>query len=138
MGFFGGIEKKIKKAVKNTSSLKVDDFDVEEKDDVCTLTGRVTKKWMAMHIEEIAKEQGAKKIINNIKYPETTGGATGAAKPEMKTHTVVSGDTLGAIAKKFYGDWKKYTLIFEANRDILDDPNKIDIGQVLKIPELEE
>lgn len=55
---------------------------------------------------------------------------------EAVTHTVRRGDTLGAIAKTYYGDVRKYTAIFEANRDVLDDPNVIRAGQVLRIPGL--
>ena len=52
-----------------------------------------------------------------------------------RTHTVVAGDSLSKIAKKFYGDSNKWKRIFEANRDILKDPDKIRPGQVLKIPD---
>jgi len=55
--------------------------------------------------------------------------------PKSKFYTVVSGDTLGAIAKRFYGNAGKYTSIFEANQPMLEDPNKIYPGQVLLIPE---
>jgi nucleoid-associated protein YgaU len=44
------------------------------------------------------------------------------------------GDTLSAIAKPYYKDASKYPRIFEANRPILGDPNKIYAGQVLRIP----
>jgi nucleoid-associated protein YgaU len=47
---------------------------------------------------------------------------------------VVKGDTLSKIAEKYYGDPSLYPQIFEANRDILTDPNKIQIGQKLRIP----
>lgn len=50
-------------------------------------------------------------------------------------HEVVAGDTLSKIAKKFYGDANKYMKIFEANKDQLKDPDKINVGQKLKIPE---
>lgn len=49
-------------------------------------------------------------------------------------YTVVKGDTLGKIAKHFYGEAKKYTQIFEANRHILSNPDQIEIGQELTIP----
>ena len=49
-------------------------------------------------------------------------------------YTVQSGDTLGKIAKHFYEDPKKYTQIFAANTDILEHPDKIEVGQILKIP----
>jgi nucleoid-associated protein YgaU len=49
-------------------------------------------------------------------------------------HDVVKGDTLSAIAKKYYGDANKYNAIFEANRPMLSDPDKIYPGQKLRIP----
>jgi nucleoid-associated protein YgaU len=57
-----------------------------------------------------------------------------AAPPSVKTYTVQSGDSLSKIAKQFYGNANAYMKIFEANKDQLSDPNKIQIGQVLKIP----
>ena len=51
-----------------------------------------------------------------------------------KTYTVKSGDTLSKIAKEMFGDANAYTEIFNANRDVLSDPDKIKPGQVLKIP----
>jgi nucleoid-associated protein YgaU len=55
-------------------------------------------------------------------------------EPEAQWHTVVSGDTLSKIAKKFYGDANKYPAIFEANRPMLSHPDKIYPGQMLRIP----
>ncbi len=49
-------------------------------------------------------------------------------------HTVVRGDTLSAIAKKFYGNANAYPKIFEANKPMLSHPDKIYPGQVLRIP----
>jgi len=49
-------------------------------------------------------------------------------------HVVKAGDTLSKIAEKYYGDASLYPTIFEANRDILNDPNMIKVGQKLKIP----
>jgi len=49
-------------------------------------------------------------------------------------HTVAKGETLSAIAKKHLGDLNKYHAIFEANRPMLSDPDKIYPGQVLRIP----
>ena len=61
-----------------------------------------------------------------------TIGTTTASEPRF--HDVVSGDTLSGIAKKYYGDASKYNRIFEANRDQLTDPDRIKVGQRLKIP----
>lgn len=58
-----------------------------------------------------------------------------APEPEEEIYEIKSGDTLGAIAKRFYGKASAYTKIYEANRDIIDDPNKIYPGQKIRIPE---
>ena len=55
-------------------------------------------------------------------------------EPEAQYHDVVSGDTLSAIAKKYYGDAGKYPKIFEANQPMLSHPDKIYPGQKLRIP----
>jgi nucleoid-associated protein YgaU len=57
-----------------------------------------------------------------------------APEPESQWHTVVSGDNLSKIAKKFYGDPNKYPVIFEANKPMLKHPDKIYPGQLLRIP----
>lgn len=48
-------------------------------------------------------------------------------------YKVVAGDTLSKIAKRYYGDANQYNRIFEANRDQLSDPDKIKVGQELKL-----
>ncbi|MDX2472336.1 MAG: peptidoglycan-binding protein LysM [Candidatus Krumholzibacteria bacterium] len=58
-------------------------------------------------------------------------------EPEALFYTVKSGDTLGGIAKSQYGNAGKYPVIFEANKPMLTDPNKIYPGQVLRIPALD-
>jgi len=59
--------------------------------------------------------------------------ATGKVEA-MATYTVKAGDTLSSIAKERLGSATAYPKIFEANRDQLTDPHKIQPGQVLKIP----
>jgi len=54
--------------------------------------------------------------------------------PEATFYTVVSGDNLSKISKAQYGDPNKYMIIFEANRPMLQHPDKIYPGQVLRIP----
>ncbi|WP_434026450.1 LysM peptidoglycan-binding domain-containing protein [[Pseudomonas] boreopolis] len=51
-----------------------------------------------------------------------------------QSYTVQKGDSLSKIAKYFYGDGNAWKRIFEANRDVLDDPDKIFPGQNLRIP----
>jgi nucleoid-associated protein YgaU len=57
-----------------------------------------------------------------------------APEPQSQWHTVVSGDNLSKIAKKFYGDPNKYPVVFEANKPMLKHPDKIYPGQLLRIP----
>ena len=60
-----------------------------------------------------------------------------AKAKQVKKHTVVSGDTLSGIAKKYYDDAGKYMKIYEANKDLIgDDPSLIQPGMELIIPEL--
>jgi nucleoid-associated protein YgaU len=77
-------------------------------------------------------------LIADIKVDPSLATAAAAAKPAASSaeqhYTVVAGDTLSAISKKFYGDAKQYQKIFNANRDILTDPDHIKPGQSLKIP----
>jgi len=51
-----------------------------------------------------------------------------------RTYKVQSGDTLSKISRQFYGDANQYMRIFEANRNQLSDPNRIQVGQELVIP----
>ena len=68
----------------------------------------------------------------------TSGSSSTApppAKPAAKTYTVVAGDSLSKIAKKFYGNANQWKKIFEANTDIIKNPDLIKPGQTLKIPD---
>ena len=60
--------------------------------------------------------------------------APGAPAGAETVHVVVSGDTLGAIARKYYGKASMYMKIFEANKDVLKNPDVIKPGQKLRIP----
>jgi nucleoid-associated protein YgaU len=80
-----------------------------------------------------------KDIVADI---QVTGGPSAAAAPApaaapaaaAKTYTVKAGDTLSQIAKDHLGNASAYMKIFEANKDVLTDPDKIKPGQVLRIP----
>ena len=72
-------------------------------------------------------------LAADISVAPGVGGPSGASvsAPKGGTYTVQSGDTL---SKQYYGDANKYMKIFDANKDKLKDPDKIQIGQVLTIP----
>jgi nucleoid-associated protein YgaU len=79
-------------------------------------------------------------VICDITVDQQAAGASagGSVQPEQqsygRTYTVQAGDSLSKIAQQFYGKAGEYNKIFEANRDKLSDPNKIQPGQVLNIP----
>ena len=66
--------------------------------------------------------------------PDFSNVQGGSSSTATKIYEVKSGDSLSKIAKAEYGDANAWPKIFEANKDILKDPNKIYPGQKLKIP----
>jgi nucleoid-associated protein YgaU len=110
--------------------LQVEDLNIHIDDDVATLRGvaydQATK-------EKVILVVGNSSGIGTVDDQMTVEHV----EPEAQFHTVVSGDTLGKIAKAFYGNAMKYPVIFEANKPMLKDPDKIYPGQVLRIPVLD-
>lgn len=109
---------------------------------------RETTRTVRVFEIELGKTKGS-----NLNYPATTplAGATeeNASIEEQETqnepagvsfekYTVVKNDTLQKISKKFYGTTKRWTKIYQANKDILRGPDKLYAGQVLKIPSAPE
>ena len=68
--------------------------------------------------------------------PAVAAAAAGGTATDVtiRTYVVKPGDSLSKIARQFYGDANEYNQIFEANRDQLSRPDRIDVGQVLVIP----
>jgi nucleoid-associated protein YgaU len=64
----------------------------------------------------------------------STAPSASAAVAAERTYVVVEGDSLSAIAKRMLGDGNKWRRIYEANRDVIDDPDLIFPGQKLRIP----
>lgn len=65
---------------------------------------------------------------------QNEAGGPPSDNPYTQWHVVQKGDTLGKIAAKYYGDPKLYPKIFEANRDVIKNPDLIQIGWKLRIP----
>ena len=72
----------------------------------------------------------------SLPQPQVAAAATanGGSQSTVQTYKVQSGDTLSKISKEFYGNANSYNKIFEANRDKLQSPDKIQVGQELVIP----
>ena len=73
-------------------------------------------------------------MSDDDKMPDFSNVQAGSSSTATKVYVVVSGDSLSKIAKREYGDGNQWKRIFDANTDILKDPNKIFPGQKLKIP----
>ena len=127
---------KLKKAraVRNRiaeQGLEVTNLEVTYDDGKITLGGSVSDQATAEKVVLTAGNlEGVSEVDNNltVENPE----------PEATFYTVERGDTLSKIAKEHYGNAMKYPVIFEANKPMLDDPDKIYPGQVLRIPALED
>lgn len=103
--------------------------------------GVVTLSGVAKTLE--AKEK-AVLMAGNIAGVETVNADAvevteppAAVAPQVQYYTIQKGDTLYAVAKEFYGNGMKYPQIFEANREVIEDADKIYPGQKIRIPALD-
>ena len=75
-------------------------------------------------------------VNETTQQPRTqTAGASASGGQSSRTYTVQAGDSLSKISKQFYGSANEYMKIFNANRDQLSNPDQIQPGQRLVIPE---
>lgn len=110
----------------------ITNLDVKFDDGVATLSGECVNEATRTSALLIAGDvKGVEKIIaDDLTFPEPVE----EEKEKVEFYEIVSGDTLGGIAKKFYGKASLYTRIHEANKELIPDPNKIYPGQKIKIP----
>jgi len=119
------------------TGIHADDFRVEFRDGTATVRGTVrTEDEKKRILDAVRSEGGVASVTDSLKVDaNASGGGLKSPAGSGKTYTVKSGDTLSAIALAQYHDASKYKKIFEANRDVLQDPDKIKPGQVLTIPD---
>jgi nucleoid-associated protein YgaU len=109
--------------------LKIDDLSIDFNNDVATIRGQASSQ---EEREKVVLIVGNTKGVGQVNDQMTVA----VPAPEAVLYTVKSGDTLSKIAKEQYGNAGKYMVIFEANKPMLKDPDKIYPGQVLRIPPL--
>lgn len=87
--------------------------------------------------EKAALIAGNVKGVNSVEDDglKVAGQEAAPSASHVKYYTIESGDSLSKIAQEFYGDAQKYNVIFDANREVIKDPNKIYPGQKIRIPE---
>lgn len=106
---------------------------VEFDDGVATICGECVNEATRNSAVLIAGNvKGVEKVIaDDLTFPPPK---VEEEKEKVEFYEIVSGDTLGAIAKRYYGNASLYTRIHEANKELIPDPNKIYPGQKIKIP----
>ena len=115
----------------DTLGVSLDGLDVSFQDPVATVRGSVkTQREKELVVLGLGNTPGVEKVDDQM----TVATAAPAGVPAITFYTVKKGDTLSAIAKAQYGSANKYPAIFDANKPMLKDPDKIYPGQVLRIP----
>lgn len=133
----------------NDMGFRLQNLVVNVEDDTVTLTGTARSQeerekvvLLVGNTQGIARVDDRLAVATQASAPTGTGPAPGTVKaataggqePHSHFYTVEKGDTLSRIAKQFYGDANAYMRIFEANQPMLEDPDEIYPGQVLRIP----
>jgi nucleoid-associated protein YgaU len=135
-------------ALKNAPAklgLPVTDFGVALNGEVAVLTGKVPSREVEEKIVlAVGKTAGVGSVVDDRLQVGASSAPTSASpsapaagasgEAASVVYTVKKGDNLSTIAKEHYGNASKYLAIFEANKPMLKDPDKIYVGQVLRIP----
>jgi nucleoid-associated protein YgaU len=110
--------------------LEIENLNIQFDDGTATVTGTTeTQAEREKVVLAVGNVEGVARVDDQITVV--------APEPAATFYTVVSGDTLSGISLEHYGNAMKYTAIFEANRPMLENPDLIYPGQVLRIPPLE-
>lgn len=119
---------KAEKVKKSLDSLNLPDVDVQYQNGQVKLSG-----------EALTPEQKEKAVLiaGNIADVEKVNADDLKAPTQteqVEYYTIQSGDTLSKIAQRYLGNANDYPKIFEANREVIEDPDKIFPGQKIRIP----
>jgi nucleoid-associated protein YgaU len=121
----------------------VEDLKVTYERGIVDLSGRCTNKdayqkciLMAGNVQGVADvyASGLQPYVDPAAVAAAAAAAEAAAVPEEQYYVIEKGDTLWAIAKKFLGDGNRWSELFEANKEVILDPDKIFPGQKIRIP----
>jgi nucleoid-associated protein YgaU len=106
----------------------IEDLSIEVVDEVAVIKGTTdSAEAMEKAVLMAGNVKGIKEVkVDNLTSPEQT--------EEIEYYTIEKGDTLWKVASKFYGKGNLYTQIFEANKEVIKDPNRIFPGQKIRIP----
>ncbi|MDH3633615.1 MAG: peptidoglycan-binding protein LysM [Gammaproteobacteria bacterium] len=127
---FGGDDdpaEKIKESIEQDNP-GINDLGVGYNEGVVDLSGKADS---ADAVEKAVLIAGNVKGVTEVNIDQM---AAPAPAPEVEYYTIVSGDSLSKIAKNFYGNAMDYPKLFDANREVIKDPDLIYPGQKIRIP----
>ena len=110
----------------------IKDLTVDFDDGVATICGECANEATRNNASLIAGNvKGVERVVaDDLTFPEPLP----EEKDKFELYEIVKGDSLGAIAQRFYGKASLYTRIHEANKELIPDPDRIYPGQKIKIP----
>lgn len=113
---------------------RVENLSVKYEDGLVSLGGQVDSEATKQKCVLLA---GNLKDVEKVNDDHLTVRAQpeAPAEPEFQFYTIVSGDTLWKIASKYYGNGAKWETLFEANREVIQNPDLIYPGQVIRVPQ---
>ena len=106
----------------------ITDLDVAINDGVVELSGEAAS---SEAMEKAVLMAGNMKGVSEVRISNLTAPQ---GDDKVEYYEIVSGDTLSGVSKKFYGKASEYMRIFEANREVIKDPDLIFVGQKIRIP----
>lgn len=117
----------------------IQDLGIIFKDGQATIIGITNSAEAAQKaVLMVGNVKGVSEVIAKIDIVDDGGSqidATTALEPQnVEYYVIQSGDSLSKIAKKYYGNANDYPKIFEANREVIKDPDLIFPGQKIRIP----
>lgn len=122
------------KAVVSGLGFEIEALHIGVNDDAVTISGTAPSDEIREKvILAIGNVEGIASVDDQMEVEVVSRNVTAGSQ----FHTVQSGDSLSKIAKQYYGNAMKYPAIFEANKPMLESPDKIYPGQVLRIPSAE-
>ena len=127
---FGGDDDPAEKIKENIEENNpgISDLSVAYNDGVVDIGGKADS---ADAVEKAVLLAGNVKGVTEVKIDAVEAPAP---TPDVEYYTIVGGDSLSKIAKKYYGDAMDYKNLFEANREVIKDPDLIYPGQKIRIP----
>ncbi|MCB1192767.1 MAG: peptidoglycan-binding protein LysM [Leptospiraceae bacterium] len=111
-----------------SAGIGIKDLGVKFKDGIASLTGTADDP------EDVEKAVLITGNVEGVESVEIDEMDSPELDDNIEYYVIKSGDTLSAIAKKFLGDASRYPEIFEANEEVIKDPNLIFPGQKIRIP----